>query len=128
MLSVRIYFAAILSISLTSFYFDTASPQGDWQCMTKSAQADEHTWYQINCICDLHLENDGLVLSSCVEPFSPTGSKWQTRGNLLVLTDSEGTVFSEYEWEMPDDRTLILKNESATYTFDKIYKPRAAGN
>lgn len=125
---VRILFAAFLSIALSSFYFNTASPEGDWQCMTKSGRQDEHTWYQVNCSGNITLKNNGTVKSSITEVFFPSGALWKTEGNQLTLFDSDDLPFVTYSWQMPDERTLILEKKGITYTFDRVFVPQVSAH
>lgn len=125
---VRILFAAFCGFVFFSFSFDTASPEGDWQCMTKSGRQDEHTWYQVSCSGNISLKNNGTIQSSITEVFFPSGALWKTEGNQLVLLDSDNTPFVTYYWSMPDERTLILEKKGVTYTFDRVFVPQVSAH
>lgn len=128
MLSVRSTIATILHIGLLSFINYTASPEGRWQCITKTGQYDEHTWYQLNCSGEIEFIKSGTIISSCSDTFTPTGSKWQIQGDELLLADSDDTIFARYKWNMPDDRTLVLEKNGVTFTFDRVFRPQAASH
>lgn len=129
LLSVTKFFVVFLfNLSAISSVFAQTSPEGLWQCATKSGQLDDYTRYQLVCAGTIELKPDRTVESSCTAAFSPTGSLWKTEAEQLLLTDSEGNVIVAYTWQMPDERTLILEKKGIRFAFDKIYTPTAAGN
>ncbi len=130
LLSVTKVFFVVFLFSLSGFspVFAQTSPEGLWQCATKSGQLDDYTRYQLVCAGTIELKPDHTVESSCTAAFSPTGSLWKTEGAQLLFSDSEGNIIVAYTWKMTDERTLILEKKGISFTFDKIYTPTAAGN
>ena len=125
---VRILFAAFCGLMFLAFGFVTASPEGSWQCVTKSGRQDEHTWYQVSCSGNIILKNNGVVESSITEVFFPSGALWKTEGDQLTLLDSDNNPFVAYSWQMPDERTLILEKKGITYTFDRVFVPQVSAH
>ena len=125
---VRILFAVFFGLMFASFGFSTDPLEGGWQCMTKSGRQDEHTWYQVNCSGNITLKNNGTVESTITEVFFPSGALWKVEGDQLTLLDSDNNPFVAYSWQMPDERTLILKKKGITYTFDRVFVPQVSAH
>lgn len=117
--SVRGAISVLLLSSLFSFRFATAPLHGKWQCDTKTGKLDANTTYQVDCDGYLLFKIDNTLESTCIDGFFPTGTSWETVGNRLILKDSDGQAFADFEILKLDELQLLLYRKGVTYTFRK---------
>lgn len=111
-------FVLLLS-SLSSFRYAAAQLQGKWQCDTKSGKLDATTSYELICDGYLLFKTDQTLESTCIDGFFPSGTFWEVIGNRLILKDSDGQAFADFEILKVDDLQLLLFRKGETYTFRK---------
>ncbi len=107
---------------------DSLALVGQWRCVAKTGQVDDYTRYRLLCEGDIYILANGTIESTCTEAFSPSGARWQTLGDQLQFTDSEGHAMVSYLWQMPDMRTLVLEKKGIGYHFERVVRPVTAGN
>ena len=125
-LSVRSLF--ILGITAFLFAFTKWSPstatstmlEGKWDCGSRSGQLDEYTSYQLQCGGDVCFKADHTVESTTTDAFLPTGSKWQVENDKLVLRDSYGSKFVDFEIKRLGSKELVLSRKGIEYGFVRI--------
>lgn len=117
--SVRGVISVILLSTLFSFRFATAQLHGKWQCDTKSGNLDATTTYQMNCDGYLFFKPDQSLESTCLDGFFPTGTFWEISGSRLILKDSDGQAFADFEIKQLGDTQLTLFRKGVTYLFRK---------
>lgn len=117
--SVRGAISVILLASLFSFRFADAQLQGKWECDTKSGNVDPSTSYQINCDGYLLFKADNTLESTCLDGFFPTGTFWEISGSRLILKDSDGHAFADFEIKKLEGAELTLFRKGITYLFRK---------
>lgn len=110
---------AFLLLSLNSFQHATAQLHGKWQCDTKSGKSDATTSYEMNCDGYLLFKADQTLESTCIDGFFPTGTAWEISGNRLILKDSDGQAFADFEILKVDELQLVLYRKAVTYSFHK---------
>jgi hypothetical protein len=73
-------------------------------------------------ICDGYLlfKTDQTLESTCIDGFFPSGTFWEVTGNRLILKDSDGQAFADFEILKVDDLQLLLFRKGETYTFRKV--------
>lgn len=109
----------LLLFTLFSFRFANAQLHGKWQCETKTGKLDATTTYQVDCDGFLMFNADKTLKSTCVDGFFPDGTSWETVGNRLILKDSDGQAFADFEILKVDKLQLLLFRKEVTYTFRK---------
>jgi hypothetical protein len=112
-------FVLLLS-SLSSFRYAAAQLQGKWQCDTKSGKLDATTSYEMICDGYLLFKTDQTLESTCIDGFFPSGTLWEVTGNRLILKDSDGQAFADFEILKADELQLLLFRKGETYTFRKV--------
>ena len=117
---VRGAIIALLFLSLISFRHAAVQLQGKWQCETKSGKMDASTSYEMNCDGYLLFKPDQTLESTCLDGFFPTGTAWEINGNRLILKDSDGQAFVDYEILKVDELQLLLYRKEVTYAFRKV--------
>jgi hypothetical protein len=109
----------LLLTSLLSFRPALIQLQGKWECDTKSGKLDAVTTYSVNCDGYLFFKPDHTLESTCMDGFFPNGTFWQVEGNRLILKDSDGLAFADFEILKADDLQLLLFRKDVTYVFSK---------
>lgn len=109
----------LLLLALTSFQYASAQLQGKWVCDLKSGRLDPHTTYQMECEGYLLFKSDNTLESTCIDGFFPTGSLWEISGNTLILKDSDGQAFADFEIKKLESAELSLFRKGVTYLFRK---------
>ncbi|MCB0529317.1 MAG: lipocalin family protein [Saprospiraceae bacterium] len=117
--SVRGAISVLLLASLFSFRFAPADLQGKWECDTKSGNLDASTSYQIQCDGYLLFRDDNTLESTCLDGFFPNGTQWEISGQRLILKDSDGHAFADFEIRKLDNNELCLFRKNITYLFRK---------
>lgn len=117
--SVRGALFVLIVASLSSFRFADAQLQGKWECNTKSGNLDAATSYQMNCDGYLFFKPDNSLESTCLDGFFPTGTFWEINGNKLILKDSDGHGFADFEIKKLENADLTLFRGGVTYLFRK---------
>jgi hypothetical protein len=117
--SVRGAVSLLLLLALTSFQYASAQLQGKWVCDLKSGRLDPHTTYQMECDGYLLFKSDQTLESTCIDGFFPTGALWEINSNTLILKDSDGQAFADFEVKKLDDSQLSLLRNGVTYHFKK---------
>ena len=110
---------ALLLTSLGSFRYAGAELHGKWYCDTKAGKSDATTSYEMNCDGYLLFKPDQTLESTCLDGFFPTGTSWQIDGNRLILKDSDGQAFADFEILKVDELQLVLFRKEITYSFHK---------
>lgn len=110
---------ALLFLSLGSFRPASAQLQGKWLCHSKAGNLDASTAYEMNCDGYLLFKPDQTLESTCIDGFFPSGTLWQVVNNRLILKDSDGQAFADFEILKLDDLQLLLFRKGETYTFRK---------
>jgi hypothetical protein len=122
-LSVRTLLILIVASPLFSFRMEAPVAAnllaGKWDCGSKSGQLDENTSYQLRCGGDVNFKADHSVESTTTDAFFPSGSKWQILDNKLVLCDSYGAAFVDFEIKHLESKELILIRKGVEYGFVK---------
>jgi hypothetical protein len=121
-LSVRTFLILIVVSPFLAFRMDVPAATliaGKWDCGSKSGQLDENTSYQLSCAGDVNLKADHSVESTTKDAFFPSGSKWQVIDNKLVLCDSYGAAFVDFEIKHLESKELILIRNGVEYGFIK---------
>jgi len=119
-ISVRGAILVLLFLLLASWRFGAAQLQGKWQCDTKSGKLDATTTYEVACDGFLIFKPDQTLESTCIDGFFPSGTYWEVVGNRLILKDSDGQGFADFEILKVDDLQLLLFRKGETYTFRKV--------
>lgn len=109
----------LLFSSLSSFRYAATQLQGKWQCDTKSGKLDATTSYEMNCDGYLLFKDDQTLESTCLDGFFPTGTSWEISGNRLILKDTDGQAFADFEILKVDELQLLLFRKGVTYAFRK---------
>lgn len=117
--SLRGTISVLLLSTLISFRFATAQLQGKWVCDIKSGQLDATTTYQMNCDGYLIFKSDHSLESTCLDGFFPTGTFWEISGKRLILKDSDGQAFADFEIQKLEDTQLVLFRNKVAYVFRK---------
>ena len=118
--SVRGAISVLLFSTLFSLHSATAQQlQGKWHCDTKSGNLDAGTSYQMNCDGYLLFKSDKTLESPCLDGFFPTGTFWEISGDRLILKDSDGQAFADFEILKVDELQLLLFRKGETYVFRK---------
>ncbi|MBX2892349.1 MAG: hypothetical protein KF734_15585 [Saprospiraceae bacterium] len=117
--SVRGAVFALLFSLLCSLPQANAQLHGKWQCDTKSGKSDATTNYEMHCDGFLIFKADQTLESTCLDGFFPTGTFWQEVGNRLILKDTDGQAFADFEILKVDSLQLLLFRKGVTYTFRK---------
>lgn len=112
-------FFALLFLSLNSFQSASYQLQGKWLCETKSGKSDATTSYEMNCDGYLLFKPDQTLESTCIDGFFPNGTLWEISGNRLILKDSDGQAFADFEILKVDELQLVLFRKEVTYSFHK---------
>lgn len=102
---------------LLSFRFGAEPIQGSWQCTSKSGKFDAMTEFHFLCGGDVTFRADHLTESTCTDAFIPNGTIWQMADNNLVLKDSKGQAFMQFEVRQLDETSLALVRKDVVYTF-----------
>jgi hypothetical protein len=124
-LSVRSLLILVVTTTLFSFRFDNspvaaaALIAGKWDCGSRSGQLDENTSYQLSCAGDVNFKSDHSVESTTTDAFFPSGSVWKVVDNKIVLCDSFGAVFVDFEIKLLESKELILMRKGVEYGFHK---------
>jgi hypothetical protein len=121
-LSVRYFLIIIVAIASFSFRMDSPAAillAGKWECGSKSGQLDENTSYQLHCAGDVTFKSDHLVESTTTDAFLPSGSVWKVVDNKLVLCDSDGRVFADFEIKHLESKALVLTRNDVEFVFHK---------
>lgn len=113
-----VIFVLLLS-SLSSFRYAATVLHGKWQCDTKYGKLDALTSYEMNCDGYLLFKEDQTLESTCLDGFFPTGTSWEVNGNRLILKDSDGQAFADFEILKVDELQLLLFRKEVTYSFRK---------
>lgn len=117
---VRGAISLLLIASLSSFRLVTAQLQGKWLCETKSGKLDSSTTFQMNCDGYLLFKADQSLESTCLDGFFPTGTFWEISANdRLILKDSDGQAFADFEIKKLETSKLTLFRRGITYEFRK---------
>lgn len=111
-------FVLLLS-SLSSFRHAAAPLEGKWQCEAKYGKLDANTSYEMNCDGYLLFKDDQTLESTCIDGFFPTGTSWEISGNRLILKDTDGQAFADFEILKVDELQLLLFRKEVTYAFRK---------
>ncbi len=117
--SVRGAIFLLLVIPFFSFRYAAAQLQGKWECNIKSGNLDASTSYQINCDGFLLFKEDFTLVSTCLDGFFPTNTSWEISNNRLILKDSDGHAFADFEIKKLDNADLTLFRKGVTYDFRK---------
>jgi hypothetical protein len=117
--SVRGAVSLLLLFTLTSFQTASAQLQGKWVCDLKTGRLDPHTTYQMECAGYLFFKADKTLESTCIDGFFPTGALWEINGNTLILKDSDGQAFADFEIKKLEGSQLSLLRNGVTYHFKK---------
>lgn len=109
----------LFTTSLYSFRYAPVPLQGKWVCETKSGKMDSSTSYEMNCDGYLLFKEDLTLESTCIDGFFPSGSAWEITGNRLILKDSDGQAFVDFEILKVDELQLLLFRQDVTFVFRK---------
>lgn len=106
---------------LCAFSVRNVSPNiaGQWSCVERSGQAGEQVAYHLYCEGEVYFKPDGMVKSSCRDAFIPNGALWSVQGGRLLLSDSSGRLFAEYDILQADGRKLRLTRNGVSYLFER---------
>lgn len=117
--SVRGAISMLLLLALTSFQYAAAQLQGKWVCDAKSGKLDANTTYQMECDGYLLFKADQTLESTCMDGFFPNGTSWEISDNKLILKDSDGQAFADFEIKKLETAQLTLFRKDVTYVFRK---------
>jgi hypothetical protein len=121
-LSVRTFLILIVVTPFLSFRMDVPAANlitGKWDCGSRSGQLDENTSYQLSCAGDVNLKADHSVESTTKDAFFPSGSNWKVIDSKLVLCDSYGAAFADFEIKHLESKELVLIRNGVEYGFIK---------
>ncbi len=117
--SVRGVYFLLLVLFLSSFRHATTQLQGKWQCDTKSGNLDPTTFYTVNCDGYLLFKVDQTLESTCLDGFFPTGTSWEISDDRLILKDSDGQAFADFQIKKLEASQLALYRKDVTYVFKR---------
>lgn len=101
-------------------FFAQAQLQGKWECSTKSGHYDPNTHYEIKCGGILNFKSDRILESTCVDGFFPSGAYWEVSDKRLILRDSGGKAFADFEIRELSGEKLLLLRKEVQYTFRRM--------
>lgn len=94
--------------------------EGKWDCGSKSGNLDEYTSYQLQCGGDVHFKADHTVESTTTDAFLPTGANWTVENEKLVLRDSYGAKFVDFDIKSLKTNELVISRNGVDYGFNRI--------
>lgn len=109
---------------LCAFSIRNVSPDiaGQWSCVERSGQAGDQVAYHLYCEGEVHFKPDGVVKSSCRDALIPNGALWHVQGGRLLLSDSSGRLFAEYDIQQSDSKRLRLIRNGVSYLFERTVR------